>query len=536
ALGPMSPSLAIQLAPTLTMAVAGASPVLQLLLQQWPVILAILLVPLSFLLLRGRSRSGLKLPPGPMRLPFVGNLHQIGRLPHRSLAALARRHGPVMMLRLGMVPTVVLTSPEAAREALKTKDEDCSSRPLSAGPGLLSYGYKDVAFSPWSDYVREMRKLFIIELLSRRRVQAAYYARDAQIDKLVETLTVLGPNPVHLDALIFATMDRIVGLFAFGESYAGEQFKGQFVPLLNATMDMLGSFSAQDFFPNAVGRIIDRITGVKAHRERVFRQLDRFFEHIIEQCDGRKATGGSGSDLVQELLDIMKRPAASAAGTFTRDHVKAILMNTFIGSIDTTTVTITWAMAELIRNPRVLTRVQLEIRAAAGGGTRVHQADMPKMSYLRMVLSETLRLHPPATLLVPRETLRRVQVAGYDIPAKTQVIVNAWAISRDPSAWKDPEEFNPERFQDTDVDFNGSHFEFIPFGAGRRICPGLAMGVANAEYILANLLYCFNWALPNGVSREGVNMEEEGGLTYRKKTPLMLVPTRYHPAQEKEEE
>ncbi|XP_020201729.2 4-hydroxyphenylacetaldehyde oxime monooxygenase-like [Aegilops tauschii subsp. strangulata] len=532
----MSPSLAIQLAPTLTMAVAGASPVLQLLLQQWPVILAILLVPLSFLLLRGRSRSGLKLPPGPMRLPFVGNLHQIGRLPHRSLAALARRHGPVMMLRLGMVPTVVLTSPEAAREALKTKDEDCSSRPLSAGPGLLSYGYKDVAFSPWSDYVREMRKLFIIELLSRRRVQAAYYARDAQIDKLVETLTVLGPNPVHLDALIFATMDRIVGLFAFGESYAGEQFKGQFVPLLNATMDMLGSFSAQDFFPNAVGRIIDRITGVKAHRERVFRQLDRFFEHIIEQCDGRKATGGSGSDLVQELLDIMKRPAASAAGTFTRDHVKAILMNTFIGSIDTTTVTITWAMAELIRNPRVLTRVQLEIRAAAGGGTRVHQADMPKMSYLRMVLSETLRLHPPATLLVPRETLRRVQVAGYDIPAKTQVIVNAWAISRDPSAWKDPEEFNPERFQDTDVDFNGSHFEFIPFGAGRRICPGLAMGVANAEYILANLLYCFNWALPNGVSREGVNMEEEGGLTYRKKTPLMLVPTRYHPAQEKEEE
>ncbi|XP_044378583.1 4-hydroxyphenylacetaldehyde oxime monooxygenase [Triticum aestivum] len=532
----MSPSLAIQLAPTLTMAVAGASPVLQLLLQQWPVILAIFLVPLSFLLLRGRSRSGLKLPPGPMRLPFVGNLHQIGRLPHRSLAALARRHGPVMMLRLGMVPTVVLTSPEAAREALKTKDEDCSSRPLSAGPGLLSYGYKDVAFSPWSDYVREMRKLFIIELLSRRRVQAAYYARDAQIDKLVETLTVLGPNPVHLDALIFATMDRIVGLFAFGESYAGEQFKGQFVPLLNATMDMLGSFSAQDFFPNAVGRIIDRITGVKAHRERVFRQLDRFFEHIIEQCDGRKATGGSGSDLVQELLDIMKRPAASAAGTFTRDHVKAILMNTFIGSIDTTTVTITWAMAELIRNPRVLKRAQLEIRATAGGGSRVHQADMPKMSYLRMVLSETLRLHPPATLLVPRETLRRVQVAGYDIPAKTQVIVNAWAISRDPSAWKDPEEFNPERFQDTDVDFNGSHFEFIPFGAGRRICPGLAMGVANAEYILANLLYCFNWALPNGVSREGVNMEEEGGLTYRKKTPLMLVPTRYHPAQEKEEE
>ncbi|XP_073354062.1 2-methylbutanal oxime monooxygenase [Aegilops tauschii subsp. strangulata] len=212
----MSPSLAIQLAPTLSMAVAGASPVLHLLLQQWQLILAILLVPLACLLLRGRSGSGLKRPPGPMRLPIVGNLHQIGRLPHRSLAALARRHGPVMMLRLGMVPMVVLTSPEAAREALKTKNDDCSSRPLSAGPGLLSYGYKDVAFSPWSDYVREMRKLFIIELLSRRCVQAAYYAKDAHIDKLVETLTVLGPKLLPLDAHIFATMDRIMGLFAFG--------------------------------------------------------------------------------------------------------------------------------------------------------------------------------------------------------------------------------------------------------------------------------------------------------------------------------
>jgi 4-hydroxyphenylacetaldehyde oxime monooxygenase len=186
-------------------------------------------------------------------------------------------------------------------------------------------------------------------------------------------------------------------------------------------------------------------------------------------------------------------------------------------------------MTELIRNPRVLKKAQEQIRAAAGGNKdRVHQADMPKMKYLRMVLSETLRLHPPATLLVPRETMRDVQVAGYDIPAKTRVMVNAWAISRDPSVWKDAEEFNPDRFQDADVDFNGSHFNFIPFGAGRRICPGLAMGVANSEYILANMLYCFDWALPDGVSREDVSVEEEGAFTFRKKTSLVLVPTRYH--------
>jgi 4-hydroxyphenylacetaldehyde oxime monooxygenase len=140
-----------------------------------------------------------------------------------------------------------------------------------------------------------------------------------QIDKLVEKLTAVGPNPIRFEEHIFATMDRIVGLFVFGESYAGEVFKGEFVPLLNETMDMLSSFSAEDFFPNAAGRLIDRLTGVKARREAVFHKLDGFYEHIIDQNDKRKAAGGS--DLVQELVDLMKTNAS-----FTRDNVKSILM------------------------------------------------------------------------------------------------------------------------------------------------------------------------------------------------------------------
>ncbi|VAH24539.1 unnamed protein product [Triticum turgidum subsp. durum] len=152
---------------------------------------------------------------------------------------------------------------------------------------------------------------------------------------------------------------------------------------------------------------------------------------------------------------------------------------------------------------------------------------MSKLTYLRMVVKETLRLRIPAALLVPRETLRKIQIAGYDIPAKTRVIVNAWAIARDPNVWKDPEEFYPERFEDTDIDFNGAHFELLPFGSGRHICPGMDMGVANVEFILANILYCFNWELPPGMNIEDLSMEEEGALTIRKKTPLMLVLTRY---------
>jgi 4-hydroxyphenylacetaldehyde oxime monooxygenase len=207
--------------------------------------------------------------------------------------------------------------------------------------------------------------------------------------------------------------------------------------------------------------------------------------------------------------------------------------NTFIGAVDTGAVTIVWAMAELVRNPAQLKKVQCEIRSMVGGDKdRVHADDMPKLRYLKMVVMETLRLHPALPLLVPREALRDMKVAGYDVPAGTRVLVNAWAIGRDPASWENPEEFDPGRFE-AEVGVGGgggfsrAWFEFLPFGAGRRMCPGIDMGVATTEFTLANLLYCFDWELPEGVASEDVSMEEAGGLTVHKKTPLLLVPTSF---------
>ncbi|GJM97252.1 hypothetical protein PR202_ga14165 [Eleusine coracana subsp. coracana] len=175
----------------------------------------------------------------------------------------------------------------------------------------------------------------------------------------------------------------------------------------------------------------------------------------------------------------------------------------------TSSVTMVWAMAELMRKPWLLNKVQQEIRSVVGNNKeRVHPEDMPKLKYLKNVVKETLRLHPAAPLLLPRETLRHVEICGYDVPAKTRLFVNAWAIGRDPASWDQPDEFDPGRFDDKDVDFNGTHFELLPFGAGRRMCPGMAMGVASTEFTLANLLYCFNWELPEGVKSEDVSMEE----------------------------
>ncbi|KAF0912532.1 hypothetical protein E2562_014111 [Oryza meyeriana var. granulata] len=307
----------------------------------------------------------------------------------------------------------------------------------------------------------------------------------------------------------------------------------RFQHVLDDAMDMMASFSAEDFFPNAAGRLVDRLTGLVARRERVFEQLDAFFETVIEQhLDSSRTSStpdGGGGNLVDVLIGLWKQGKQYGDLRFSREHVKAIIFDAFLGGIYTSSVTILWAMAELIRAPRVMRKVQGEIRAVVGDGDggRVQPDDLPRLKYLKMVVKETLRLHPPATLLLPRETMRHVKIGGYDVPAKTRVLVNAWAIGREPARWDEPEVFDPDRFEHKDVEFNGAHMELVPFGAGRRICPGLAMGAATVEFTLANLLHCFDWALPEGMAAEEVSMEEAGGLVIHRKTPLVLVPTRY---------
>jgi 4-hydroxyphenylacetaldehyde oxime monooxygenase len=314
--------------------------------QQWQLLLLLLLLPIaSLLLVIGRNTGGrrrrrhLRLPPGPARLPVLGNLLQLGALPHRSLRDLARRHGPVMMLRLGAVPAVVVSSPEAAQEVLRTHDADCCSRPSSPGPMRLSYGYKDVAFAPYDAYGRAARRLFVAELFSAPRVQAAWRARQDQVEKLIGKLTRPEPEPVELNDHIFALTDGIIGAVAFGSIYGTERFAGggrkRFHHLLDDVMDMLASFSAEDFFPNAAAaRLFDHLTGLVAHRERVFQQLDAFFEMVIEQhldSDSSNA-GGGGGNLVGALIGLWKQGKQYGDRRFTRENVKAII---FVSSSST---------------------------------------------------------------------------------------------------------------------------------------------------------------------------------------------------------
>ena len=186
-------------------------------------------------------------------------------------------------------------------------------------------------------------------------------------------------------------------------------------------------------------------------------------------------------------------------------------------------------MLEMMKNPRVMEKAQAEVRRVFSKQRNVDETGLHELKFLKCVIKETLRLHPPGPLLVPRESRESCDINGYFIPAKTKVIINGWAIGRDPRYWSEAERFYPERFIDSSVDFRGTNFELIPFGAGRRICPGISFAIADIELPLAQLLFHFDWKLPHGINHENLNMTESFGMTVRRKGDVYLVPVPFYP-------
>ncbi|XP_016719075.2 cytochrome P450 83B1-like [Gossypium hirsutum] len=266
---------------------------------------------------------------------------------------------------------------------------------------------------------------------------------------------------------------------------------------------------------------LDRFTGLHSRLEKTFKEHDTFYQQLIDEHLDPNRLKPQQEDILDVLLQTWKDHDFSF--DLTIDQIKAVLMNVFIAGTDTTAATIIWVMNFLMKNPKCLKKTQAEVRNLIGKRGFVNEDDTRDLTYLEAVVKETFRLQPIAPLLVPRETLRKCNIGGYDIPAKTFVYVNTWAIGKDPETWENPEEFYPERFIGSPTDYKGQHFELIPFGAGRRACPGMHMGVAVVELALANLLYKFDWEMPIAMTKEDIDFGVKPGITARKKYPLILV-------------
>ncbi|XP_043693221.1 cytochrome P450 71B10-like [Telopea speciosissima] len=483
------------------------------------------LLPLLLLIWKTKTGKPLKLPPSPPGLPIIGNLHQMGALPYRTLAELAHEYGPVMLVRLGRVPVVFVSSPEMAKEVLKNQDANMCSRAAQPGTRKISYDYKDIAFTPYGEWWREIRKICTLELLSPKAVQSYLYVREEEVANMVDSIAKASSDPIDISEKIVNLTDTLICRTAFGKVYKGRGFdNGKFSEAVHDAMACLSNFSGEDFFPY-FGRIIDKLTGHTATVDRAFHNLDNFFEMAIQDHLNPNREKTEHEDIIDVLLRLKKDQSRRIP--ITNNHIKGVLKDVFLASVDTSALSMGWVMTEFIRHPNVMKKVQAEIRNHVGKKGKVQESDLEELHYFRAALKESWRLHTPSPLLIPRETMCDCKLDGYDIPNKTRIHVNVFAIHKDPKIWKNPDDFIPERFIENPLDVRGQSYEYLPFSSGRRGCPGINMGVAIVELAVANLLYSFDWQLPKGMKIEDINMEEIFNLTLIKKTPLILMATPY---------
>ncbi|KEH34015.1 putative cytochrome P450 [Medicago truncatula] len=425
-----------------------------------------------------------------------------------------------MHLQLGEVSTIVISSTEFAREVMKTHDIHFATRPQILATEIMSYNSTNIAFSPYGNYWRQLRKICTLELLSLKRVNSYQPIREEVFSNLVKTIASQNGSPFNLTEAVISSIYTIVSRAAFGNECRDQE---KFISVVKQTLKIAGGFNLGDLFPSS--KWLQHVTGIRPKLEKFHRQNDEMFENIIDEHKKAKYTNAQGK-VVEDLVDILLKYEDGSDQDFflTKDNIKAIILDIFGAGGETSASTIDWAMTEMIRDQRIMKKAQAEVREVFKMKGKVDENYIPDLNYLKSVVKETLRFHPTVPLLLPRECGQACEINGYHIPIKSKVIVNAWAIARDPNYWTEP-----ERFIDSAIDYKGSNFEYIPFGAGRRICPGSTFGLRNIELALAMLLYHFDWTLPDGIRSAELDMTEEFGIAMRRKDDLLLIPLIHQP-------
>ncbi|XP_058742874.1 cytochrome P450 71D10-like isoform X1 [Vicia villosa] len=478
---------------------------------------------LLFKIVKRRSTSkysNANLPPGPWRLPFIGNIHQIisSPLPHHSFKALAQKYGPLMYLKLGEVPYIIVSSPEMAKEILKTHDLSFCDRPNLMLSTIFGYNNTDIIFSIYGEHWRQLRRICVIELLSVKRVQSFRSIREEEVDELVKSIATSERSIVNLSHKISEMTHGIVARAAFGKRSKNEH---AFKSAIDEIASLLGGFCIADLYPSI--KMLRWMSMAKTKFEKLHKKIDKIMQDILEDHKSIHRGVSKDENIVDALLKIQKENEHTQHRV-TDINIKSIILDMFAAGTHTTSGITSWCMSEIVKNPTVMEETQAEVRRVFDKKGFVDETELHQLIYLKCVIKETLRLHPIAPMLLPRESRENCKINGYDIPAKTRVMVNAWAIGRDPRYWVEADNFKPERFLNSPIDFKGIDFEFIPFGGGRRICPGLAFSIPSIELSLAKLLYHFNWKLPNDKKNEELDMTESFGITAGRKHDLCLIP------------
>ncbi|XP_050203961.1 cytochrome P450 76T24-like [Mercurialis annua] len=464
------------------------------------------------------------LPPGPRPLPIIGNLIQLGSTnPHIVLTNLSKKFGPLMTLKLGFKTTVVISSPNLAKEVLQTHDHVLSSRTVPDAVRIYDHDKVSMVWQPASVHWRSLRKVSALHIFSPQKLDAS---QDLRCKKMQELLCYVQEScekneAVDIGQAVFTTLLNLLSNTFFSMDLASysSSMSREFNDVVIAVLNEAGRLNIADYFPML--RFLDP-HGVRRRMKVYFDRLLEIFDGIINERIQRRASDSNTSSDVLDSLLILAGESNSGLSLFDLKH---LLLDIFTAGTDTTTRTLEWSMAELLHNPEKLAKLKNELKEVEG---IVQESDFSKFPYLQATIKETLRLHPPGPFLVPHKAECEVEICGFKIPKNAQILVNVWATGRDENIWKNANMFEPERFLDSKIDFKGRDFELIPFGAGRRICPGLPLAYRTLHLILASLIQSFDWKLADGVTPKNMNMSESFGLALHKAEPLRVVPYHLH--------
>ncbi|KAF7105946.1 hypothetical protein CFC21_106713 [Triticum aestivum] len=476
-----------------------------------------LLCLLLHLALRHSLNRSSRLPPGPPGVPILGAMPFVGPAPHTGLAALARKYGPVMYLRMGTCGVVVASSPSAARTFLKALDARFANRPAVASAADITYGRQNMVLADYGPKWKLMRKLSSVHLLGARAVADWASVRRDEAGRALCGMAEAAEagRAVVVPEVLVCALANIVGQITVskrvfdGQGDESSSYKEMIVSLLTGT----GLFNISDFVP-ALSRL--DLQGVQARLRRVHRQFDGLITKLLAEH------AATAEERAREgRLDFVDRLRASSG-----EDGETITEDMFTAGTDTSSIIVEWAMAEMINNPSIMARAQEEMDRVIGRDRRIEESDIANLPYLQAICKEAMRLHPSTPLSLPHFSFEECEVDGHHVPANTRLLINIWAIGRDPAAWEDPLEFRPERFLSgpaAKIDPMGNNFELIPFGAGRRICAGKLAGMVFVQYFLGMLVHAFEWRLPDG--EEKVDMAETFGLALPKAIPLKAIVT-----------
>ncbi|KAG7017631.1 Cytochrome P450 98A2 [Cucurbita argyrosperma subsp. argyrosperma] len=489
------------------------------------------LIPLSLLLLLLAynlfNRLRFKLPPGPRPLPVVGNLYDVKPVRFRCYADWAKQYGPIISVWFGSTLNVVVSNTELARAVLKEHDQSLADRHRTRSAAKFSRDGKDLIWADYGPHYVKVRKVCTIELFSPKRLESLRPIREDEVSAMVEDIFKLCTSPeksgksVKVREFLGAVSFNNITRLAFGKRFVNsdgvmDEQGLEFKAIVANGLKLGASLAMAEHIPWLRWMFPLEEEAFAKHGAR----RDRLTRAIMEEhTKARNQSGNVKNHFVDALLTLQDKYDLS------EDTIIGLLWDMITAGMDTTAISVEWAMAEIVRNPRVQKKVQEELDNVVGVDRIMTENDFSNLPYLQCVVKEAMRLHPPTPLMLPHRSNANVKIGGYDIPKGSNVHVNVWAVARDPAVWKNAEEFRPERFLEEDVDMKGHDLRLLPFGAGRRVCPGAQLGINLVTSMLGHLLHHFEWTPSPGMKAEEIDMSESPGLVSYMKTPVQAVAT-----------